>query len=178
MILSEEQYLRQKESLAHMTSDREKLCKELKAKGKDDGYIEQFLTYRFMMYDDVKWDVEEYERVKNGEFDKENVMLDQIGKHLIRLRIWRGLSQEELAKKVGFTLEQIQKYERFEYQGLPFSKLNEILQVLGVEKITIVPGYSDPNYGEFMNKRRFAMQEMSNTKDEMAATSEEKRQAG
>ena len=60
-------------------------------------------------------EVEEYEKTVTGDFDPYTCQLNEIGRHLIKLRIWRGLSQTELANKLGIKPTQVSRDERFEY---------------------------------------------------------------
>ena len=48
------------------------------------------------------------------------------------MRIAAGLSQEELAVKLGLKPQQIQRYEATEYQAASFERVQEIMRVLGV----------------------------------------------
>lgn len=51
---------------------------------------------------------------------------------LIRARIARGLTQRELAERVGLAEQAIQRYEAGDYAGVSFARLVEIADALGV----------------------------------------------
>lgn len=51
---------------------------------------------------------------------------------LIRARIARGLTQRELAERVGLAEQAIQRYEAGGYAGASFARLVEIAEVLEV----------------------------------------------
>ena len=57
---------------------------------------------------------------------------DYIGKKLRTARIIRNLSQDELAKKVGITFQQIQKYEKG-LNRISASRLYWFMRILGVD---------------------------------------------
>jgi transcriptional regulator with XRE-family HTH domain len=43
---------------------------------------------------------------------KKDVINEMIGQKIIEIRVARGLTQQQLARKVGFTCQQVQKYEK------------------------------------------------------------------
>lgn len=49
---------------------------------------------------------------------------------LIRARIARGLTQRELAERLGIAEQAIQRYEATDYLGVSFSRLVEIAEAL------------------------------------------------
>ncbi|MBH8587133.1 helix-turn-helix domain-containing protein [Thermoactinomyces sp. CICC 10520] len=144
-IKSEEQYRKQKAAVEEMEKKREQTRRELEAEGADEKAIQVALFMMSAMYDQMKFEVEEYERVKRGEFDHETVPMHELGSHLVKLRIWKGITQSELAKRLGISQPQISKDERNEYQGISIAKANRILRALGIEKLTIIPGPDAPS---------------------------------
>jgi len=76
--------------------------------------------------------VESYDRLKRGEFD-EIRSLRGIGHLLIAARIYRGLSQRELAERLGVHESQISRDERNEYHNVTLERAARIMVVLGVE---------------------------------------------
>jgi len=76
-------------------------------------------------------EVESYERLKRGEFDEiEN--LRGFGPLLISLRIAQGISQRELAKRLGVHESQVSRDERNEYFGVTLERAIKILDALKV----------------------------------------------
>jgi len=51
---------------------------------------------------------------------------------LIRARIAAGLSQRELAEKLGLKEQQIQRYEATEYASASYSRVAEVVRALGL----------------------------------------------
>jgi DNA-binding XRE family transcriptional regulator len=76
-------------------------------------------------------EVEGYDRLKRGEFD-EIRNLRGIGHLLIAARIYRGLSQRELAERLGVHESQISRDERNEYHNITLERATRIIEVLGV----------------------------------------------
>jgi ribosome-binding protein aMBF1 (putative translation factor) len=82
-------------------------------------------------------EVESYERLKRGEFD-EVWNLQGLGQLLISARIAKGLTQRQLAEKLGVNESQVSRDERNEYHGVTLDRAARILEVLGVELRTTV----------------------------------------
>ncbi|MGE0822467.1 MAG: multiprotein-bridging factor 1 family protein [Candidatus Binatia bacterium] len=84
--------------------------------------------------EDLHREIEEYEALRSG---KRKIVtlgsLEELPKSLIQARIAAGLSQEELAAKLGLKPQQIQRYEATEYQAASFERVQEIMRVLGVK---------------------------------------------
>jgi transcriptional regulator with XRE-family HTH domain len=89
----------------------------------------------------LKEEVESYERLKRGEFDElEN--LHGLGQMLISLRIAQGISQRDLAKRLGVHESQVSRDERNEYFGITLERTIRILDALNVRlrtKVEIEP---------------------------------------
>lgn len=58
--------------------------------------------------------------------------LDQLPVALIRARIARGLTQRQLAERIGLPEQAIQRYEAADYAGVSFARLVEIAHALEV----------------------------------------------
>ena len=50
-----------------------------------------------------------------------------------RARIARGLTQKDLARKLGVKEQQIQRYEETDYASASLSRLNEVIKALDIE---------------------------------------------
>ena len=84
--------------------------------------------------EDLRSEIQEYEALRSGK--RRMIALDSIEelpKTLIQARIAAGLSQEELAAKLGLKPQQIQRYEATNYQSASLERVNEIVRVLGVK---------------------------------------------
>lgn len=77
-------------------------------------------------------EIESYEKLKRGEID-ELTSLRGLGPLLICLRIACGISQRDLAEKLGVHESQVSRDERNEYHGVTLDRTAKILDALGVQ---------------------------------------------
>jgi HTH-type transcriptional regulator / antitoxin HipB len=83
---------------------------------------------------ELKQEVAEYEQLKSG-----NVLTFALGSiedlptTLIKARIASGLTQKDLAEKIGVQEQQIQRYEANHYSSASFDRLRTIANALKVE---------------------------------------------
>lgn len=88
--------------------------------------LEPMVSFRAQLEDEVSW----YERVRRRDFGVlEN--LSALGTTLIALRIANGLSQKELADKLGVSEAQVSRDERNEYHGITVERAQRILDAMG-----------------------------------------------
>ncbi|QJX01356.1 helix-turn-helix domain-containing protein [Frigoriglobus tundricola] len=85
----------------------------------------------------LREEIESYERLRRGDFEELN-NFQGLGRLLIVLRIYRGLSQRQLAEELGVHESQVSRDERNEYHGITVERTNRILDALGVELHTQV----------------------------------------
>ena len=131
MIRSEAEYKeavkRLEEERARIKASRKKLAE---TRGPDE--VKRALEPVETFYQQLQEDVEIYERLKRGEFDElEN--LQGLGPLLIGLRIYRGLTQKQLADLLGTHESQVSRDEHNEYHNITLERANRILDALGVE---------------------------------------------
>lgn len=77
-------------------------------------------------------EVEGYERLKRGELG-ESLNLHGMGQMLVALRIALGLTQRELAERLGVHESQVSRDERNEYRGITLDRASRILDALRVQ---------------------------------------------
>ena len=83
--------------------------------------------------EDLEAELREYETLKaDGAKMLELDSLDGLPKVLIQARIAAGLTQEDLAARLGVKPQQIQRYEASDYQTASFARLREIARLLGL----------------------------------------------
>lgn len=137
MIRTEAEY---QQALARLDEGRRHLREEralLEARGLSREEVKRALDPICSFHEQLKEEIESYERLKRGEFD-EVVNFEGIGRLLIALRIAQGLSQRELAERLGVHESQVSRDERNEYHNITIDRAERILQVLGVELKTTV----------------------------------------
>lgn len=82
---------------------------------------------------DLQDEVLAYEALQAGSAQVvEAESFDEIPSALIRARIASGLSQKDLAARLGLKEQQVQRYEATNYSGASFSRLSEVVKALGV----------------------------------------------
>jgi hypothetical protein len=87
--------------------------------------LEPMLSFRAQLEEEVEW----YERVRRRDF---GVIRDlsAVGTLLIALRIANGLSQRELAEKLGVSEAQVSRDERNEYHGITVERVQRVLDAM------------------------------------------------
>ena len=84
---------------------------------------------------DLEGELKEYEAVKAGGFDLGALKgLGDIPRLLIQARIANGLSQRELAERLGLKEQQIQRYEATEFASASLTRMREIAAAYGVDE--------------------------------------------
>ena len=77
-------------------------------------------------------EIQSYERLRRGELD-ELVNLHGLGHTLIALRIALGMTQRELAERLGIHESQVSRDERNEYHGITVERATRVLDAMGVQ---------------------------------------------
>ena len=79
-------------------------------------------------------ELREYDEIKSGELALPDVeRLDQIAPFIAKMRIAKGVSQTELARRLGVSKQVISRYEETEYQTVAMARLQEILDAIGIK---------------------------------------------
>ncbi len=80
---------------------------------------------------DLEAELAEYEALKKGEFPMDGLnMVAGLPDVLIKARIAQGLTQKELAERMGLKEQQIQKYEASDYASASFARIREVADAL------------------------------------------------
>ncbi|MCM2344874.1 MAG: helix-turn-helix domain-containing protein, partial [Alphaproteobacteria bacterium] len=94
-----------------------------------NGYRRSLTTQKV----DLEKGVSIYEKAKSGDTDDLiRSAEDDIGVFLIAARIIKGLSQKDLARRVGLKEQQIQRYEADKYRSISLSNYKRMAHALGV----------------------------------------------
>lgn len=132
MIHSEKEY---KEAVERIGQEKDRLDRqkaELKAMGLAPAEIKRALDPMLSFHQQLEEEVQSYERLKRGEFDEVN-NLRGLGQLLVSLRIARGLTQRQLAERLGVHETQVSRDERNEYHGITLERAARILEALGAD---------------------------------------------
>jgi ribosome-binding protein aMBF1 (putative translation factor) len=79
----------------------------------------------------LRRELAEYEELESGNMPPPDLeYISVVPRDLIRARIASGLSQKELAKRLGMREQQIQRYEAKEYKSVSLARISEVAKVL------------------------------------------------
>ena len=116
----------------------------LLAEGATDAEADRALEPITSFHLQLKEDVAEYERLKRGEISP-FTGFGQIGRMLVELRIASGMTQRQLAERLGVHESQVSRDERNEYHGITVERVNRILVAIGAEVSGRVQLVSQPS---------------------------------
>lgn len=80
-------------------------------------------------------EVESYERVQRGSFEP-LTNLSGVGHLLVSARIYRRLSQRELASRLGVHESQVSRDERNEYHSITLERAARVLEALDMDLVS------------------------------------------
>lgn len=81
--------------------------------------------------DDLRAQLSEYEALREGRVPGPELnAYDDLPTALIRARVAAGLTQRELAERLGIPEQQVQRYEATEYQRASLARVREVMAVL------------------------------------------------
>lgn len=131
MILNERQYKITTKTVRDLT---QALASELDDKQSPEWLHKAHVDAIQSQIDELKSEIKEYELLKSGRkavfiiSDLQNLPLS-----MIQARITQGMTQADLARRIGLKEQQIQRYESSGYKGASLSRLIEITKVLGIK---------------------------------------------
>ena len=89
---------------------------------------------------DLKGELREYDSLKSGKFPVDELsVVAKLATVLIKARIAQGLSQKDLAERLGLQEQQIQRYEATDYASASLTRIKEVVSALGVETSNPAP---------------------------------------
>jgi transcriptional regulator with XRE-family HTH domain len=132
MIRSEAEYRFAIEQLEAGEKSSAKLRSELETASHNAKEIERALEPATCFQLQIREEIESYQRWARGDLSH-FTHLDDLKLLPIAGRIARGLSQRELAQKLGVHESQVSRDERNEYLGVSVGRIREILDTLRIE---------------------------------------------
>jgi transcriptional regulator with XRE-family HTH domain len=84
---------------------------------------------------ELEAEIDEYDGLKRGDVDPIE-SFQHLGRALVGLRIAAGLTQRQLAERLGVHESQVSRDERNEYHGLTVERATRIFNALGVKATT------------------------------------------
>ena len=131
MIRNEDEYQEASKRLDDETLRLEQHRARLKETGLNEDEIKRVIDPLASFHLQLREEVEAYERLKRGEFEELD-NLRGLGHLLITSRIAQGLTQRELARRLGVHETQVSRDERNEYFGITLERAAKILDALSV----------------------------------------------
>jgi len=135
MIRNEQQYRISKSQASHF----EKALQELQRRGTSDKKVHPILRNAEenalkVQHDELVREIEEYEVLKSGRLKVFEIdSFDNLPVGLIKARIAKGLSQKDLAEKLGMKEQQVQRYEATNYSTASFDRIKEVVDALDIK---------------------------------------------
>jgi transcriptional regulator with XRE-family HTH domain len=135
MIKNNRQYALTKKQLDNFYSSLEEVKKNPPVDKALDPLFQKVHAAAIMgQISDLKAELQEYEVLLRGDVKTfECSSLAELPSLLIKARISLGLSQKDLAEKLGLKEQQIQRYEATDYEAASLSRLLEISDALGLK---------------------------------------------
>lgn len=98
--------------------------------------IEKHVQPSFALLEQLQAEVTEYESLTQGTPPTDSI--EKIGDMLVKLRIYKQLTQKALAEKIGVDETQVSRDERNHYKGVSLDRLLKVVHALDVHmEITI-----------------------------------------
>jgi ribosome-binding protein aMBF1 (putative translation factor) len=132
MIRNENEY---REAVRRLEEEKERLAehrKRLNAAGLSSAEVKRAIDPLRSFHEQLAEEVASYERLRRGEVG-EVLNLHGLGQMLVALRIALGLTQRELAERLGAHESQVSRDERNEYHGITVERASRILDALNVQ---------------------------------------------
>lgn len=81
-------------------------------------------------------ELREYDHLMTGDLKLPKIdRLDLIAPFIAKLRIAKGVSQTELARRLGVSKQIVSRYEENDYQTVGIARLQEILDAIGIKTV-------------------------------------------
>jgi predicted XRE-type DNA-binding protein len=132
MIKTPREYEQTQERLAEAQAFAEAQRAALAQSGLTPKQITLAMSPLLAMQDSLAGELGWYEQARQGEI-RTLPSLSSIGRSLIALRLARGLTQRQLAERLGVNEAQISKDERNEYHGISVERAQRVLDALDGE---------------------------------------------
>jgi HTH-type transcriptional regulator/antitoxin HigA len=135
MITNERQYkisMSQADRFAHALKEFDEPA--LVAQGMDALIVQAQRDGLTSQLEELRAEIKRYERLKSGKVKQLSATdVSDIGTKLIEARIAQGLSQRQLAERLGMKEQQIQRYEQERYEAASLARIAEVAGALDVD---------------------------------------------
>jgi DNA-binding Xre family transcriptional regulator len=148
MIRTEREYEQALRRIQEMRDFANKQRASLETSGFPPEHVDLAMSPILAFLDSMQGEIDWYERARQGEV-RPISKLTSIGLTLIGLRIARGLTQRQLAERLGINEAQVSKDERNDYHGISVDRAQRILDALEgsvMLTVTTTPSGERPAY--------------------------------
>ena len=132
MIRNENEY---QEAVRRFTEEKKRLAahrERLAETGLSSPELKRALDPLRSFQAQLEEEIDSYERLRRGDVDP-LLNLHGLGRSLVALRIARGITQRELAERLGVHESQISRDERNDYHGITVERATKVLEALKVQ---------------------------------------------
>lgn len=129
MIKTQREYDETQERATAMRGASERYRASLEQAGFSSEHVELGMAPMLTMLDQMEGELAWYENARNGKIHP-LPSLKSIGLSLIALRLARGLTQRQLAERLGVNEAQVSKDEKNEYHGVSVERAQRIIDAL------------------------------------------------
>ena len=137
MIRTETEYQEARQRLQEQANRLKEQQKQLDGMNLSKEEMKRVLDPVRSFHEQLKEELAVYERLKRGEFEALH-NFEGLERWLVALRIAKGLTQRELAERLGVHESQVSRDERNEYHGITLERARRILQAMNVDVQTAV----------------------------------------
>lgn len=130
MIKTQREYERAQRTLAQWRASGEKLRASIEATGLSPEHVETCMAPHLTMQDQMQGELDWYDNARKGAI-RPLPTLARIGLSLIALRLANGLTQRQLAERLGVNEAQVSKDEKNEYHGISVDRAQRIIDAMG-----------------------------------------------
>lgn len=143
MIRTEREYEEAQKRLAEVRDYAEKQRACFEAMSLPQEHVELAMSPTLAFLDSMQGEISWYEQARKAKI-RPLPNLTSIGLSLIALRIAKGLTQRQLAERLGINEAQVSKDERNEYHGISVERAQRVLDALeGSVMVAVTPTPSD-----------------------------------
>lgn len=131
MIYSDKQYSVAQDQLVNL----QKAAAAAKERVSDQAWLKQAeVSALESQIADIEAELAEYDLLKSGQVSfSKSYALEELPRVLVQARIASGMSQTDLAGRLGMKPQQVQRYEATDYMGASLARLIEVSRALGVK---------------------------------------------
>ncbi|MDQ3779188.1 MAG: helix-turn-helix transcriptional regulator [Chloroflexota bacterium] len=134
MITNERQYrITKREAYAFAKAITALLQQETDATPDDALFWEGQIAAMRSQLADLQDEISAYEALKSGGYPRQTLdSIDQLPQALIEARIAAGMTQSDLARRLGIHVQQIQRYEAGNYGSASLQRITDVARAIGM----------------------------------------------